>query len=212
MQSEVFLVNEPDIEKRIAQFKQSLEEESKPDVLKLIMSMVDLTTLEGNDTEKKVQQLGMKAMQYRVAAVCVYPGMVGVSKKVLKNSDVKVASVAGGFPGGMTSKEIKVAETKWAVSEGADEIDMVISRGKFLEGEYNDVFDEIAEIKLACGKALLKVILEKGELDTLENVRKASDIAIRAGADFIKTSTGKIQPGATLPATLVMLDAIREHY
>src|SRR5258705_4988295 len=127
MQSEVFLVNEPDIEKRIAQFKQSLEEESKPDVLKLIMSMVDLTTLEGNDTEKKVQQLGMKAIQYRVAAVCVYPGMVGAAKKVLKNSDVKVASVAGGFPGGMTRKEIKISENTWAVNARADDNDIMSS-------------------------------------------------------------------------------------
>jgi deoxyribose-phosphate aldolase len=138
--------------------------------------------------------------------------MVRTAKSVLKNSPVKVASVVGGFPSGMTSTKIKVEEVKWAISEGADEIDMVISRGKFLEGEYNYVFDEIAEIKSACGKALMKIILETGELETLDNVRKASDIAIRAGADFIKTSTGKIKPAATLPATLVMLDAIRDHY
>src|SRR5687768_13688535 len=169
------------------------------------MSMLDLTTLEGNDTEEKVKQLCLKAMHPGDgippgAAVCVYPNKVRTAKKVLKNSSVKVASVAGGFPSGMTSKEIKVAEVKWVVSEGADEIDMVISRGKFLEGEYNYVFDEIAEIKFACGKSLMKVILETGELGTLDNIRKASDIAINAGADFIKTSTGKIQPGATLPA------------
>jgi len=191
---------------------QSVAEGLHLETLKLIISMIDLTTLEGNDTEEKVQQLCAKAMQYSVAAVCVYPNMVGAAKKVLKNSPVKVASVAGGFPGGMTSKEIKVAEVKWAISEGADEIDMAISRSKFLEGEYNYVFDEIAEIKLACGNELMKVILETGELDTVENIRKASDIAIGAGADFIKTSTGKIQPGATLPATLIMLDAIREHH
>jgi len=191
---------------------QSVEEGLHLETLKLIMSMVDLTTLEGNDTEEKVQQLCTKAMKYGVAAVCVYPNMIETAKKVLKNSPVKVASVAGGFPGGMTSKEIKVAEVKWALSEGADEIDVVISRSKFLEGEHNYVFDEIAEIKSACGNALMKVILETGELDTVENIRKASDIAIRAGADFIKTSTGKIQPGATLPATLVMLDVIRKHY
>jgi deoxyribose-phosphate aldolase len=191
---------------------QSVEEGLHLETLKLIMSMVDLTTLEGSDTEKKVQQLCAKAMQYSVAAVCVYPNMIAAAKKVLKNSPVKVASVAGGFPGGMTSKEIKIAEVKWAINEGADEIDTVISRSKFLEGDYNYVLDEIAAIKMACGRALLKVILETGELDTAENIRKASDIAIRAGADFIKTSTGKIQPGATLPATLVMLETIRDCY
>lgn len=185
-----------------------------------MVSMIDLTSLEGNDTEEKIRKLCLKAMHPHdtigdiphVAAVCVYPNMARTAKNVLKNSPVKVASVAGGFPSGMTSTKIKVEETKWAVSEGADEIDMVISRGKFLEGEFNYVFDEIAEIKSACGKALMKVILETGELETLDNVRKASDIAIHAGADFLKTSTGKIQPGATLPATLVMLDVISEYY
>lgn len=138
--------------------------------------------------------------------------MIRVAKNVLKNSSVKVAAVSTAFPSGMSEKKIKISETKWAVNEGADEIDMVISRGKFLSGEYNYVFDEIAEVKAACGKAHLKVILETGELDTLDNVRKASDIAIHAGADFIKTSTGKIQPAATLPVTLVMLEAIRDYY
>jgi deoxyribose-phosphate aldolase len=216
--SQTISVDEGSIEERIAHLeKRNLEKELNPETLKLIMSMLDLTTLEGNDTEEKVKQLCIKEMNRgdgipHVAAVCVYPNLVRTAKKVLKNSPVKVASVAGGFPSGMTSKEIKVAEVKWAISEGADEIDVVISRGKFLEGEYNYVFDEIAEIKSACGKALLKVILETGELGTLDNIRKASDIAISAGADFIKTSTGKIQPGATLPATLVMLDAIHDHY
>ena len=199
------------IEERIAHIE-NRNPELNVDTLKLIMGLLDLTTLEGSDTEKKVRQLCDKAMQYSVAAVCVYPNMVRVAKDVLKNSQVKAASVAGGFPGGMTSTKIKVEETRWAISEGADEIDMVISRSKFLEGEYNFVFDEIAEIKSACGNTLLKVILETGELETLDNVRKASDMAIRAGADFIKTSTGKIQPGATLPAALVMLEAIKGHY
>jgi deoxyribose-phosphate aldolase len=208
------------VEERISRLtKQSVNKESMLHTLKLAMSMIDLTTLEGNDTEKKIRQLCSKAMHPHdsaegippVAAVCVYPNMVRIAKSVLKNSTVRVASVAAAFPSGMTSLEIKIAETKWAVSEGADEIDMVISRGKFLEGEFNYVFDEVAEIKSACGKALMKVILETGELGTLENVRMASDIAIRAGADFIKTSTGKIQPAATLPATLVMMDAIRDY-
>ena len=201
------------IEKRVAHFtKQSIEKELTPDSIGFIMSLIDLTSLEGNDTEEKIRQLCVKAMHHNVAAVCVYPNMVQIVKSALKNSAVKVASVAGGFPGGMTSTKIKVGEVKWAIDEGADEIDTVVSRGKFLEGEYNYVSDEIAEIKSACGKALMKVILETGELGALDNVRKASDIAIKAGADFIKTSTGKIQPGATLPATLVMIDAIKDHY
>src|SRR5205085_902895 len=127
-------------------------------------------------------------------------------------SKIHIAAVSTAFPSGMSSRKVKIEETKWAVNEGADEIDMVISRGKFFEGEYNFVFDEIAAVKEACGDAHLKVILETGELSTLDNVRKASDIAMEAGADFIKTSTGKIQPAATLPVTLVMLEAIRDYY
>jgi deoxyribose-phosphate aldolase len=137
---------------------------------------------------------------------------VKVAKKALGNSTVKVASVATAFPSGNSTLEIKLNDTKLAVDDGADEVDMVISRGEFLEGNYNFVFDEIAAIKEACGKARLKVILETGELCTLDNVRKASDIAILAGADFIKTSTGKIQPAATMPVTLVMLQAINDYY
>jgi deoxyribose-phosphate aldolase len=144
--------------------------------------------------------------------VCVYPTHVKTAKQALKGSNVKVASVATAFPSGNSTLEVKIGDTKYAVSEGADEIDMVISRGEFLNGNYNFVFDEIAAIKEACGKARLKVILETGELSTLDNVRLASDIAILAGADFIKTSTGKIQPAATQPVTLVMLEAIRDHY
>jgi deoxyribose-phosphate aldolase len=147
-----------------------------------------------------------------VAAVCVYPTMVKVAKKALKGSSINVAAVATAFPSGMAPLQVKLDDTHYAVEEGADEIDMVISRGKFLQGEYNFVFDEIAAVKEACGKAHLKVILETGELSTLDNVRKASDLAILAGADFIKTSTGKIQPAATMPVTLVMLEAIRDYY
>lgn len=219
--SQTIPIDQVGIEERIARLtKRSIKKESKLHALKLAMSMIDLTTLEGKDTKGKVRQLCIKAMHPHdsvegipsVAAVCVYPNMIKVAKNVLKNSKVKVAAVSTAFPSGMSDKKIKISETKWAVSEGADEIDMVISRGKFLSGEYNYVFDEIAEVKSACGKAHLKVILETGELDTLDNVRKASDIAIHAGADFIKTSTGKIQPAATLPVTLVMLEAIRDYY
>jgi deoxyribose-phosphate aldolase len=138
--------------------------------------------------------------------------MVRIAKTALIGTDVKVASVSTAFPSGQSTREIKITDTKFAVDEGADEIDMVISRGKFLAGEYNFVFDEIASIKEACGKARLKVILETGELCTLDNVRKASDIAIYAGADFIKTSTGKIQPAATMQVTYTMLMAIKDYY
>lgn len=182
--------------------------------------MIDLTTLDGRDTPGKVLQLCAKAIRPddtmpdlpSVAAVCVFPNMVRYAKKALEGTRIQVAAVSTAFPAGMSSREVKLRETRYAVSEGADEIDMVISRGKFLSGEYNAVFDEIAAVKEACGDAHLKVILETGELCTLDNVRKASDLAIHAGADFIKTSTGKIQPAATLPVTLVMLEAIRDHY
>jgi deoxyribose-phosphate aldolase len=147
-----------------------------------------------------------------VAAVCVYPSMVKIAKSALVNSSVKVASVSTAFPSGQAPLSVKLADTTFAVNEGADEIDMVISRGKFLAGEYDYVFDEIAAIKAACGNARLKVILETGELLTLDNVRKASDLAIYAGADFIKTSTGKIQPAATMQVTYTMLMAIKDYY
>lgn len=182
--------------------------------------MIDLTTLEGKDTPGKVKQMCYKAQHLHdlhpslptVAAVCVYPTMVAIAKQELKNSNVKIASVSTAFPSGQAPLEVKLTDTKFAVDAGADEIDMVISRGKFLSGEYNFVFDEIAAIKEACGQARLKVILETGELVTLDNVRKASDIAIYAGADFIKTSTGKIQPAATMQVTYTMLMAIRDYF
>ncbi len=214
-------IDQVGVEERISRFgKRSIKKESKMSALMLAMSMLDLTTLEAKDTPGKVMQLCTKAMYPHsaipgipsVAAVCVYPNLVRVAKEALKNSKVKVAAVATAFPSGMSSRKVKIEETKWAVGEGADEIDMVISRGHFLAGEYNFVFDEIAAVKAACGNAHLKVILETGELSTLDNVRKASDIAMHAGADFIKTSTGKIQPAATLPVTLVMLEAIRDYY
>jgi deoxyribose-phosphate aldolase len=214
-------IDQVGVEERISRFtKRSIKKESKMSALKLAMSMLDLTTLEAKDTPGKVKQLCTKAMYPHatipgippVAAVCVYANLVRTAKEALKGSKVKVAAVATAFPSGMSSRKVKLEETKWAVNEGADEIDMVISRGHFLAGEYNYVFDEIAAVKEACGKSHLKVILETGELSTLDNVRKASDIAMYAGADFIKTSTGKIQPAATLPVTLVMLEAIRDYY
>lgn len=209
------------VEERVARLNsRSIKKESKVQGLKLALSMIDLTTLEGKDSEGKVIQLCSKAKQPyapmpdlpKVAAICVYPNMVATAKKALKGSNINVASVATSFPSGMAKREVKIDDTKFAVEQGADEVDMVISRGEFLKGNYNFVFDEIAAIKEACGDAHLKVILETGELETYENVRKASDIAMHAGADFIKTSTGKVSPAATQPVTLVMLEAIRDFY
>lgn len=214
-------VDQVGIEERAARVtKRSIKNETKVNGLLLALNMIDLTTLEGKDSEGKVKQLCYKAKHLHdaypglptVAAVCVYPNMVGIAKKALEGSDVKVAAVATAFPGGQSSRDIKILDTKMAVDLGADEVDMVISRGRFLQGDYNFVFDEIAAIKEACGAARLKVILETGELVTYDKVRKASDIAMYAGADFIKTSTGKISPAATLPVTLVMLEAIRDFY
>jgi len=220
-------IDQVGVEERAARFtKRSIKKEAKVQGLKLVLSMIDLTTLEGKDTPGKVTQLCYKAKHLMdsynsgepggalptVAAVCVYPSMVRVAKKALHGSSVKVASVATAFPSGQAATKVKIADTKFAVSEGADEVDMVISRGKFLAGEYNFVFDEIATVKEVCGEARLKVILETGELSTFDKVRRASDIAMYAGADFIKTSTGKVQPAATLPVTLVMLEAIRDYY
>lgn len=214
-------VDKVGVEERIARFQtRSIKNESKRQGLLMALNMIDLTTLEGKDTPGKVRQMCYKAAHLHdqlpglptVAAICVYPSMVRLAKNELKNSGIKVASVSTAFPSGQAPSEVKMIDTRFAVDEGADEIDMVISRGKFLAGDYNFVFDEIAAIKEVCGKARLKVILETGELATLDNVRKASDLAIHAGADFIKTSTGKIQPAATMQVTYTMLMAIRDHY
>src|SRR5215203_6206102 len=214
-------IDQVGVEERASRFtKRSIKKETKMNGLKLVLNMIDLTTLEGKDTDGKVKQLCYKAMHLHdalpglptVAAICVYPSMVKVAKKSLGDSGINVASVATAFPSGQAPKDVKVRDTKYAVEQGADEVDMVISRGKFLSGDYNFVFDEIASIKEACGAARLKVILETGELVTLDKVRRASDIAMYAGADFIKTSTGKIQPAATMPVTLTMLEAIRDYY
>ncbi len=215
-------IDQVGIEDRIARItSRSIKKESKIQGLYMALNMIDLTTLEGADTEEKVKQLCFKAHHLHdeipglpsTAAVCVYPNFVKTAVNELKGTNVKVAAVATAFPSGQSSAEIKLLDTKIAVDNGAHEVDMVISRGKFHSGDYNFVFDEIAMIKEACGKNVrLKVILETGELGTLDRVRLASDIAMHAGADFIKTSTGKIKPAATLPVTLVMLEAIRDYY
>lgn len=209
------------VEERVARIQtRSIKNEAKMQGLYMALNMIDLTTLEGKDTPGKVKQMCYKAQHLHdqfpdlptVAAVCVYPSMVGVARKALGNSSVKIASVSTAFPAGQAPMQVKLDDTRFAVEHGADEIDMVISRGEFLKGNYQFVFDEIAAIKEACGKARLKVILETGELVTLDNVRRASEIAMYAGADFIKTSTGKIQPAATMQVTYVMLMAIKDYY
>ena len=209
-------------EERAASFaKRSIKTSAKLAGLKMAVAMMDLTTLEGKDTPGKVAYLCRKALQpieakYAVppcAAVCVYPNMVRWARKFLgQDSPVRVASVATGFPSGQFPLRTRLQETRRAVTDGADEIDMVIDRGAFLAGEHARVFDEIASVKQACGPAHLKVILETGELVTFDNVRVASQLAMEAGADFIKTSTGKVQPAATMPVTLVMLEAIRDYF
>jgi len=214
-------VDQVGIEERVDRLqKRSIKKEAKVAGLKLALSMIDLTTLEGADSPGKVRQMCYKAAHLadnlpdlpHVAAVCVYPTLVKIARQAVEGSGVKVAAVATGFPSGQYPLPVKLEDTRFAVGEGADEIDMVISRGHFLAGDYTYVFDEIAAVKEACGAAHLKVILETGELSTFDNVRRASDIAMQAGADFIKTSTGKVQPAATLPVTLVMLEAIRDFY
>jgi deoxyribose-phosphate aldolase len=219
--SQVPAVDEVGVNERVARFaSRSIKTASKIEALKLILSMIDLTTLEGQDTPGKVRQLCQKAIHLHdalpglphVAAVCVYPTMVGVAREALEGRDINIASVATAFPSGQAPLSVKLEDTRMAVEAGANEIDMVISRGEFLAGQYGHVFDEIVAIKEACGDAHLKVILETGELGTLDRVRRASVLAMHAGADFIKTSTGKIQPAATMQVTLVMLQAIRDYY
>ncbi|WP_433083298.1 deoxyribose-phosphate aldolase [Dactylosporangium sp. CA-052675] len=196
----------------------SIKTTAKAQALDLAIRMVDLTTLEGSDTPGKVRALCAKAVRPdpadascpSAAAICVYPAMIATAAEALRGSKVHLASVATAFPSGQAPLAVKLADTRAAVADGADEIDMVISRGAFLSGRYAEVHDEIAAVKEACGDAHLKVILETGELATLDNVRRASWLAMLAGADFIKTSTGKVQPAATMPVTLVMLEAVRD--
>ncbi len=218
--------------------KRSIKASSKEFALRLAISMTDLTTLEGKDSPEKVRSLCQKAISPApaldrvlrvagrapipsVAAICVYPNLVATARAALVGSTVKIASVATGFPSGQFPLDIRLEDVRRAVGEGADEIDMVIRRGAFLAGEYALVADEIARVKEACGAAHLKIILETGELETLDAVRYASDIAIRAafstgtltdGEVFIKTSTGKVTPAATMPVVLVMLEAIRDAF
>ena len=227
-------VNAVALEERATSFtRRSIKTESKLAGLRLAMSMLDLTTLEGKDSPEKVRGLCRKAISPceqaldppipSVAAVCVYPALVGVAREALAGSTVKVASVATGFPSGQYPLDVRLADVREAVEAGADEIDMVINRGAYLAGDHERVADEIRQIKSACGPAHLKIILETGELETYDHIRRASDLAIEAAASsgesalgdgevFIKTSTGKIAPAATMPVTLVMLEAIRDHF
>ncbi len=200
--------------------KRSIKKDAKLFALDLAIRCMDLTTLEGSDTPGKVAALCSKALRPdptdpqipTVAAVCVYPNLVPTAVERLRGSGVKVASVATAFPSGQSPIEEKLAEVRWVVEQGADEVDMVIDRGAFLSGRYAKVYDEIVRVKEACGEAHLKVILETGELGTYDNVRRASLLAMAAGGDFIKTSTGKLSSAATLPVALVMLEAIRDVY
>ncbi len=212
-------VDQVGVEQRAAGLgTRSIKTSAKEFAIDLAIRMVDLTTLEGSDTPGKVRALASKAMRPdpadqtcpSVAAVCVYPDMVPVAKETLGSSGVHIASVATAFPSGRAARDIKLADVKDAVDAGADEIDMVIDRGAFLSGRYLEVFEEIAAVREACGGAHLKVIFETGELQTYDNVRRISWLAMMAGGHFIKTSTGKIQPAATLPVTLVMLEAVRD--
>ncbi|NKE62126.1 deoxyribose-phosphate aldolase [Lentzea sp. PSKA42] len=212
-------VDQVGVEQRAAGLgTRSIKKASKLHAIDLAISMVDLTTLEGADTHGKVRGLAAKAKRPdperpdvpQVAAVCVYPDMVKTAADELKGTGINVASVATAFPSGRSTMDIKLADTRFAVEQGAAEVDMVIDRGAFLSGRYGQVFEEIVKIKEACGNAHLKVILETGELVTYDNVRRASWLALLAGGDFIKTSTGKVQPAATLPVTHVMLQAVRD--
>jgi deoxyribose-phosphate aldolase len=193
----------------------SIKTDSKRQAIDLAIAMIDLTTLEGQDTPGKVRAMCAKARQPGygappVAAVCIYPDLVPEAVAGVAGSTVRVASVATSFPSGRAALDVKLADVKSAVAAGADEVDMVIDRGAFLTGRYGLVYEEITAVRAACGDAHLKVILETGELSTLDNVRRASWLAMLAGADFIKTSTGKVSPAATLPVTMVMLEAVRD--
>lgn len=213
--------SDPEILDRIQKIVSTdLSEEEAKETKAFLLSIIDLTTLEATDTDEKVKALCSQAKGFssrkegapNVAAVCVYPPFAALVKSELEDSGIKTACVATAFPSGQSPLPVKLMEVSYVVNEGADEVDMVISRGKFLEGKYYEVFEEIIDIKAACGEAHLKVILETGELKTVDNIRKASEIALLAGGDFLKTSTGKIQPAATEEAFLIMLDSIKEYY
>jgi len=209
-----------EIHERVRIIKSKSLSMNEKDCMKRILGMIDLTTLEGSDNDEKIIKLCEKAESFKniaenipaVAAVCVYPVFVSLAKSQLKDNNIKVASVAGAFPSGQSPLPLRLAEIQYAVDEGAEEIDMVISRGRFLAGDETYIFDEIAAMKEICKHVHLKVIIETGELQSFSNIYKASMIAMHAGADFIKTSTGKIVPAATEQAVLVMLDAIKDYY
>ncbi len=214
-------VDVTDVRKRIMEIDSlGLINFSRDKALKFILGIIDLTTLEGSDKRSKITGLCRKASSFfdsdkgipNTAAVCVYPPFVNLAKSILRDTEIKVASVAGAFPSGQSPLYVKLSEVKYVIDQGADEVDIVMSRGKFLENEFNEVFDEIAAIKELCGKTHLKVILETAELLNFDNIKKASELAVQAGADFIKTSTGKIFPAATKENVLVMLDVINEHF
>ena len=198
----------------------NFESLTRQEALRLVLNCIDLTTLEGADNAHKIEEVCRTARQFKgngpdipnVAAVCFYPPFAAQAKGLLKDTGINVAIVAGGFPSGQSPLEVRLAEVRYAVEQGADEIDMVISRGKYLENDFEFVFNEIQQHKKACGKAHLKVILETGELPTLGAIRHAAEIAIDAGADFVKTSTGKIPKAATVEAFYMMLLAIKSHY
>ncbi len=221
IQMENYPCQDAQIQERIAEYMRKgnplMDEQT---AYRFILGCIDLTTLEGSDNREVVEALCRRAVGFRdearniptTAAVCVYPPFASIAKGMLKDTGVSVACVAGAFPAGQSPIEVKLAEVRYALEQGADEIDMVISRGKFLEGNYQEVFDEIKAIRELCAHARLKVILETGELKSADNIYKASQIAIAAGADFIKTSTGKISVNATPEAFLVMLDAIKAHF
>jgi deoxyribose-phosphate aldolase len=217
----VWAVDAVGVEERAASLaRRSIKREAKLWALDLAIRMMDLTTLEGKDTPGKVRALAGKARRPDptdpsippVAALCVYPNMIPTAVEALRGSGVKVAAVATYFPSGQAPLEVKLADVRAAVEMGADEIDMVIDRGAFLAGDYASVYDEIVAVKAACGAAHLKVILETAELETYDNIRRASVLAMAAGADFIKTSTGKVSPASTLPGSLVMMEAIRDFH
>lgn len=218
---ESYPYNGPQFEQRLQTLKDAVVSDfDEQQMYRFILNSIDLTTLEGTDNDAVVETLCRTALAFKnekkqiptTGAVCVYPPFVSVAKRTLQGTGVKVASVAGAFPAGQSPIQVKLAEIRYALEQGADEIDMVISRGKFLAGNYQEVYDEIRAIRELCGNATLKVILETGELKTANNIYKASQIAIAAGADFIKTSTGKVAVNATPEAFLVMMDAIKKHF
>jgi deoxyribose-phosphate aldolase len=220
MQFDPYIETQSSIRDRVSAIhKVSLAEEEYNQALLNIMQCIDLTTLEGTDNEQRISELCSLALSFKktlngnsVAAVCVYAPFVNTAKSALIATGIQVATVACAFPSGQLPLHLKLEEVKYAVDQGADEIDMVISRGTFLSGDYQAIVDEVGQVKKACGVAHLKVILETGELKSIENIRKASELAITGGADFLKTSTGKMTPAATPEAIVVMLDTIKEYH